>query len=63
MCEFVVITTYIVSNLVSAVLRDSEEGLIKEFFYPVDYEYQGGSFENDNAKLKDLLRHQINQSL
>lgn len=40
-------------------MRDDQEIYTREFFYPIDYEYQGGSFQNNDSKLKALLRHQI----
>ena len=44
-------------------MSDDEEGAIKDFFFPIDYQYKGGSFDDNDTKLKDLLRHQISQSL
>ena len=47
------------NNLIKAITHDENEIFIKEFFSPLDYFYQSGSFDNDETCLKDLLRHQI----
>ena len=51
------------SEIISPIIRDDEETYTRDFFYPVDFGYKPSSFKNNEAKLKGLIRHQIDRSL